>query len=290
MAEYLATGFAGLDRTVDPDVYVRCLRYLGDAPGMRAIKDASITRLGLSPGVAALEVGCGLGVEAAAMAAATGNAGLAVGLDASQTMLRRAAADMGARAGNRPVLTAGDGARLPFADEVFAACRIERTLQHVADPGAVLGEMARVARPGGVVLAVEPDWGTFVVDSRHVAVTRRLARFWCDSFRCGWIGRRLARLMAAVGLVGIEIVPHSLVLRRLDAAEAVYSLCETADRAAASGLVTRAAAASFQTEQRRLDASGVFFSSLTFFMAVGRKPAAGECGRDEEEGLRRPGA
>ena len=50
MAEYLATGFAGLDRTADPDVYVRCLRYLGDTPGMRAIKDESLTRLGLAAG------------------------------------------------------------------------------------------------------------------------------------------------------------------------------------------------------------------------------------------------
>ena len=275
MAEYLATGFAGLDRTADPDVYVRCLRYLGDAPGMRAIKDESVARLGLAPGDAALEVGCGLAVEAAAMAAVVGAGGLVVGLDASQTMLGRAAADLDGKAGHRPVLAAGDGARLPFAAGVFAAGRIERTLQHVADPAAVLAEMARVVRPGGVVLAVEPDWGTFVVDSQYVAVTRRLARFWCDSFRCGWIGRRLGRLMAEVGLAGIEIIPRTLILRRLAAAEAVYSLCETATRAAASGEVAQAAAASFQTEQRRLDASGAFFSSLTFFTAVGRKPAAG---------------
>jgi SAM-dependent methyltransferase len=272
MAEYLATGFAGLDRAADPDIYVRCLRYLGNAPGMRAIKDDSLARLGLTPGDTALEVGCGLGVEAAAMAVAAGAAGLVVGLDASQTMLGRAAAEFGGRPGSIPVLAAGDGAHLPFAAGVFAACRIERTLQHVVDAAAVLAEMARVVRPGGVVLAVEPDWGTFVVDSQYLEVTRRLARFWCDSFRCGWIGRRLGRLMAEVGLAGIEIIPHSLVLRRLAAAEAVYSLGETATRAAAAGAVTQAAAASFQAEQRRLDASGAFFSSLTFFTAIGRKP------------------
>lgn len=272
MAEYLATGFAGLDRTADPDVYVRCLRYLGDTPGMRAIKDESLTRLGLAEGGRALEVGCGLGVEAAAMAELVGPAGLAVGLDASRTMLARARLDLKNSSAVRPVLAAGDGARLPFADGVFDACRIERTLQHVPDPGKVLAEMARVTRPGGTVLAVEPDWGTFVVDSNAVEVSRRLAQFWCDSFRCGWIGRRLGRLMAEVGLVGVEIIPRSLVLGSLPAAEAVYSLLATADRAVAAGTVSQVGAASFKAEQRRRDAAGTFFSSLTFFTAIGQKP------------------
>lgn len=275
MAEYLATGFAGLDRTTDPDVYVRCLRYLGGTPGMRAIKDESLARLGLAAGGKALEVGCGLGVEAAALAGLVGPTGLAVGLDASRTMLARARLGLASAAGDRPVLAAGDGARLPFADEVFDACRIERTLQHVVDPGAVLAEMGRVTRTGGAVLAVEPDWGTFVVDSDLTDVSRRLARFWADSFRCGWIGRRLGRLLAEAGLEDIEILPRSLVLRRLEAAEAVYDLFETADRAVAAGLVSQAGAALFTAEQRRRDAAGVFFSSLTFFMAIGRKPETG---------------
>ena len=149
---------------------------------------------------------------------------------------------------------------------------VERTLQHVPDPGLVLAEMGRTTRPGGAVLAVEPDWGTFVVDSNFENVSRRLAQFWCDSFRCGWIGRRLGRFMAEAGLVGVEIVPLSLVLRHLEAAEAVYSLLETADRAVADGAVSLAEATAFAAEQRQRDAEGTFFSSLTFFMAVGYKP------------------
>ena len=275
MAEYLATGFAGLDRTADPDVYLRCLRYLGDVPGMRAIKVESLGLLGLAPGARVLDVGCGLGAEAAALAALVGpggKPGLAVGLDASQTMLAQAAREQQKTDGSRPVFAAGDGARLPFAAGSFDACRIERTLQHVPDPGAALAEMGRATRPGGAVVAVEPDWGTFVVDSDFAALSRRLAQFWCDSFRCGWIGRRLGRLMAGAGLVGVEILPRSLVLQSLEAAEAVYSLLETADRAAAAGFVSQVEAAAFQDEQRRRDAAGTFFSSLTFFMAVGRKP------------------
>ena len=78
--------------------------------------------------------------------------------------------------------------------------------------------------------------------------------------------------MAEAGLVGVEIVPLSLVLRRLEAAEAVYSLLETAARAVTDGAVSAADATAFAVEQRRRDADGTFFSSLTFFMASGHKP------------------
>ena len=271
MSDCLATGFAGCDRTAAPDVFVRCLRYLAAAPGMRAIKDESLAWLDLAPGDAALDLGCGLGGEAAAMARSVAPSGLAVGLDASRVMLAQAAADVSQTA-MRPVFAAGDGAHLPFAGGVFAGCRVERTLQHVPVPGAVLAEMARVTRPGGVVVAVEPDWGAFVVDSSHTAAARRLAEFWCDSFRCGWIGRGLGRLLAEAGLEEIEMVGRSLTLRQLAAAEAVYSLSDTADRAVAAGALSQGAAASFLTELRRRDAAGTFFSCLTFFLARGRKP------------------
>jgi len=270
--EYLATGFAGLDRAADPQAYVACLRLLGRTPGMRAIKDASLERLGIRPGARSLEVGCGLGVEAAAMARLAGPGGLAAALDLSWRMLVCAAQKAAGEAGGALCPVAGDGLRLPFAADVFDACRVERTLQHVADPGDVLAEMVRVVRPGGVVVAVEPDWGAFVVDSRFRDVSRALAAFWCDSFRCGWIGRRLARHMAEAGLGGITVSPCSLVVDTLEAAEAVYNLEATARRAVAAGNVSAAEARAFLAEQRSLDAAGRFFCSLTFFLASGVKP------------------
>lgn len=272
MGEYLATGFAAIDRVGDPDVYTDCLRLLGEHPEMRAIKDDSVERLGLLPGGRALEVGCGLGVEATVMARLVGPGGLAAALDASTSMLGRLAGATGCGATSRPHPVAGDGARLPFAAAVFDACRVERTLQHVPNPGAVLAEMARVVRPGGLVLAVEPDWGTFVVDSKLRETARTVVVSWCDSFRSGWIGRSLPRLMAEAGLVDITVLPRPFLIYSLDAAEAVYNLFATSDRAVAAGVLSPEAAGAFKAEQRRRDASGHFFAALTFFMVSGRRP------------------
>ena len=47
--------------------------------------------------------------------------------------------------------------KLPFADASFDLVTCQTLLIHVADPGAVINEMIRVARPGGLILAAEPN-------------------------------------------------------------------------------------------------------------------------------------
>ncbi|MBS41734.1 MAG: bifunctional demethylmenaquinone methyltransferase/2-methoxy-6-polyprenyl-1,4-benzoquinol methylase UbiE [Nocardioides sp.] len=67
---------------------------------------------------------------------------------------------------NRPHLpfTAGDGTRLPFADDVFDAVTISFGLRNVVDTEACLRELLRVTRPGGRVVVCEfshPTWAPF---------------------------------------------------------------------------------------------------------------------------------
>lgn len=46
---------------------------------------------------------------------------------------------------------------LPFPADTFDVVMCQTLLIHVADPGVAFAEMVRVARPGGLVLAVEPN-------------------------------------------------------------------------------------------------------------------------------------
>lgn len=57
----------------------------------------------------------------------------------------------------RPALpfTAGDGTRLPFADDTFDAVTISFGLRNIVDPLAGLTEMRRVTRPGGRIVVCE---------------------------------------------------------------------------------------------------------------------------------------
>lgn len=77
--------------------------------------------------------------------------------------------------GYRPVMANLD--RLPHPDDTFDAVLCVTALYHrlVSDPGAVVAEFARVARPGGLVCLMEP--GVRRLRRPHDTVTHAARRF-----------------------------------------------------------------------------------------------------------------
>jgi SAM-dependent methyltransferase len=83
--------------------------------------------------------------------------------------------------GTRPDVFA-DGAALPFADATFDTVLLLEVLEHVADARAVLAEIARVLKPGGVLLLSVPflyplhdaphDYRRFTAPGLEAAVRR----------------------------------------------------------------------------------------------------------------------
>jgi SAM-dependent methyltransferase len=59
------------------------------------------------------------------------------------------------------VLLEGLGEELPFRDNTFEAVYSSNVLEHVHDPDRVLAEAIRVARPGGLVQFVFPNYGSW---------------------------------------------------------------------------------------------------------------------------------
>jgi SAM-dependent methyltransferase len=118
-------------------------------PGMAEEIRIARLLLGLSPGDRVLDVACGPGNFSRAFAAAVGDSGLVVGLDASRTMLERGAADLRRSGLRNLVLVRGDATALPFVDAAFEGVCCFAALHLFADPLAGLDEMARVLAPGG---------------------------------------------------------------------------------------------------------------------------------------------
>ncbi|MDQ2939662.1 MAG: methyltransferase domain-containing protein [Actinomycetota bacterium] len=118
-------------------------------PGMDEEIRIARLLLGLSPGDCVLDIACGPGNFSRAFAAATGDSGLVVGLDASRTMLERGAADLRRSGLDNLTLIRGDATALPFVDDIFEGVCCFAALHLFADPFAGLDEMARVLAPGG---------------------------------------------------------------------------------------------------------------------------------------------
>jgi 2-polyprenyl-3-methyl-5-hydroxy-6-metoxy-1,4-benzoquinol methylase len=100
-----------------------------------------------------LDLGCGTGELARHLAAS----GLRVtGCDISANMLNQAASADSAGTAEWVPLQPG-WQTLPFASASFDAVVAASVLEYVGSPAAVLGECARVLRPGGVMLCTVPD-------------------------------------------------------------------------------------------------------------------------------------
>lgn len=105
--------------------------------------------LGLTPGDGVLDVACGPGNFTRDFGAVVGEGGLAVGVDASATMLDRAVRDTPADRHPAVAYVRGDAVRLPFRDASFDAVCCFAALHLFEDPWEALDHMVRVLTPGG---------------------------------------------------------------------------------------------------------------------------------------------
>jgi ubiquinone/menaquinone biosynthesis C-methylase UbiE len=107
------------------------------------------TLLAIAPGDGILDVACGPGNFSREFARAVGDTGLVVGIDASRTMLARAAADDRNMDVDNLVFVLGDAIELPFRQKSFDAVCCFAALHLFADPLRGLDRMRAVLTPGG---------------------------------------------------------------------------------------------------------------------------------------------
>jgi ubiquinone/menaquinone biosynthesis C-methylase UbiE len=115
--------------------------------------------LNLKPEARLLDVGCGTGRHLLELSQYPGSF---VGLDLDRGDLSKTRYLFDLTARQRPVvadveLMQGVGEQLPFGDCLFDYVVCTETLEHVPDDRAVLSELVRVLRPGGVLVVSVPD-------------------------------------------------------------------------------------------------------------------------------------
>ena len=107
--------------------------------------------LELIPAPLVLDVATGTGRLPRALLRQPAFEGRVIGLDLSRRMLREAVRRT-AQFADRLTYVWWDARCLPFDDDIFDAVTCLEALEFTPDPRAVLAELARVLRPGGVLL------------------------------------------------------------------------------------------------------------------------------------------
>ena len=231
----------------------------------------------LHDGQRLLDVGCGLGDAARALAADLGLAGEIVGVDASAEMI--AGARSRARAARcRIRFAVGDACALDEPDDSFDVVRSERTLQWLTSPEAAVAEMVRVLRPGGLLSLADTDWSTFEIDvGDDDLATRVRDAMRTERGRPSNIGRRLADLVQDLGC---NVVAQTTATQNWTAwdpeespaPEGFFSMTSLANDLINRGQLEIDNRAPFVSTIHKAASQGRFFMTLTMFAVVAVTP------------------
>jgi SAM-dependent methyltransferase len=155
----------------NPDGYVHArddkeYQRLRDQAAMwRPATEAVLDRIGLKPGMSALDIGCGPGAVMRLMGDRVGPAGHVTGIDVDGRLGRLASGELRSQGGSNFEFVEGDALKLdalPGAPFDLSFCRL--VLMHLTDPVALLEKMHHWTKSGGTVAAQEFDFGAIAVE------------------------------------------------------------------------------------------------------------------------------
>lgn len=262
---YLARGFRDVDAAA-VDKMARCLQYLDSLPGFQQYKAQILDLMNPHPGSITADLGCGLGFDVRRLAQLVGPEGRAIGVDSSRLLL--ASARSASEGFPSAEFIQADIRSLPFSDRFLSSCKVDRVLQHVERPEAVLREIFRTVSSGGNVVCAEPDWGTFVIDDGRCAMTAQIAQSWMESFRNPRIGRELRGQLEEVGFTHLQVHERILSTDTFESSDEVFDVTQSALRLAASTGTSE----SVDWLTRLRDHRGQVRCSVTLVINFARKP------------------
>lgn len=228
--------------------------------------------MGIPPAARVLDMGCGTGLAARAIARRAGFSGRITGVDLSPYLVA-AATRLASEEGLAEHLDfrAGDVRRLDFADGTFDALVAHTLLSHVDDPLSVLQEAARVVRQGGTIGIFDGDYASLTFDHADPFKGKTYDEALIGALVTNpRVMRQLPRLLRAAGL---ELVTSfAYALSEVGKANFWASAIEAYRKLVAkSGVMTEDEANAWAAALREDSDAGVFFGSCNYYGYVARR-------------------
>jgi SAM-dependent methyltransferase len=251
--------WSAVDAAPDPRRLLTGLDTLRAEPFFAGCKAQMTALLAATPANRVLDVGCGTGEDAIALAKP------AIGIERSAVMCREARS-------RHPdlALVAGDAAALPIRDAHVDALRADRVLQHLPDAPAALREWRRVLGPNGLLVDFDPDLTTARVDG----VDERVATVVLDWRRRTRAGaatvHTLAAALPSAGFVDVRVEQYVLDVSDLDRADGIMGLATWGRAAGAAGLLSRDDAQGWSENVRSAARAGTLRYRCTYLLASAR--------------------
>ena len=250
---------ARLESRAQDDVFARLL-------------DQYVARLSLPPKARVLEVGCGTGAVLRSLARRSDFTGTAIGVDQCRPFLDIASTLAQTEGyGDRLAFQVGDAHKLDFPSGSFDIVIAHTLISHVTAPIAVLSEMVRLVRPGGIVVVFDGDYASLTYAYRDHSFGQRMDVALANStFNNPRIMRDLPRLLPGLGLELDAAWGDAVV--EIGRASYFKSFAETyVPYVKKSGMLPEQSIESWHREQRQAMENGTFFAACNYYTYLARR-------------------
>jgi ubiquinone/menaquinone biosynthesis C-methylase UbiE len=255
------------------DVLVTRLEARGKHPRFADMLREYLDAMAIDSVRSVLDLGCGTGVAARAIACRPGFSGRIIGIDRSPHLIgtaARLAHEEGV--GGRVDFRAGDSHTLELREGEFDAVVAHTLFSHLDDPRTVLTEIVRVLRPGGKVGIFDGDYASLTFASDDPAAGKATDEMIIDAIVTNpRVMRQMPQLLREAGLQLVTsfayVVPD---VGRADFWDTlIKSLVKLLPKA---GAMTESQAAAWADAMFRRSDHGSFFAACNYYGYVAAKP------------------
>ncbi|HEX6326413.1 MAG TPA: methyltransferase domain-containing protein [Jiangellaceae bacterium] len=244
----------------------------GASPVFSRMLQEYLDAMGIDGAVRVLDMGCGTGLAARAIARRADFSGTVLGIDLSPylvTAAQRLAREEGVD--ERLDFRTGNACAVEAADATFDAVIAHTLLSHVEDPSLVVREAARVLRPGGLLGIFDGDYASLTFGNADPARAKAYDEALISAVVTNpRVMRQLPRLLPDAGLELVASFPY--VLSEIGRADFWSSAIEAYRRLIPkAGVMTEDEADAWAAALRRDSEAGVFFGSSNYYAYVARR-------------------
>ena len=257
----------GVQRIVDR------LEFRGKDDNFVAMREEYLRQMNLAPDTDLLDLGCGTGVVARALASSESFSGKIVGVDFSSELIE-AAKKLAKEEGtsDRIKFRVGDASALEDEDESFDAVILHTLISHVPDPAAVISEARRVARPGSLIAVFDGDYASLTyATGDHRADADMVAAILDAVVANPYVMRELPSILKSAGLEIESMSPN--ILAEAGASKFFSSVAESyVPMVIRSQTAPEAKANGWLDTYRKTVSTNTSFASCNYFTYLARRP------------------
>ncbi len=268
MTDFKLNQFTAIDAADDQNQYIAALEAFDRIAELQELKQWARELGAVAQADSILDVGCGFGLETVRLAEISRPGSFVAGIDKSASFIDEARRRT--QSARRAIaFYQGVAEDLPFDSNRFDYVRAERIICYLNDPARAVSEMSRVARSGGRLAFIEPDFRSNNINIPDRRLAERVLAFEAENaVATNWTPGCLYAIARRQGLKNIQAVTRLLVFPD-DLAAVYYGMIGS--NALEAEVISDQDHQAWKDAVEKLRTSGELFASIGYVLLTAEK-------------------